>query len=366
MTSETSLNPETLHTPNWDADTLGSASSNAVRQYLRAAQDYGIPAESVLDALSLPKGILDNRTPRIEGRQFQTLIRYLIERTQDPLFGLKSAQYVQPGSYSVLGYMAMNCRTPREVIEKIPQYEVIVGDMGITRLERYPLNSSKSSESHLAMRWFCQYDDPEVKLHMVDNVLGSWLMFARWLTDSQQHPHAVFMQHAEPDKALLDHYQALFQAPLHFNAEMDALIIPSTGLDQPLRQPDPMLLSTLEQQASVLMAEIRQPHPIVLQVRTLLRELITQGPPRKESVAAELGMTERTLQRRLQQADSGYQLLLDQVRSETASKWLIESGMSAADIAERLGFSDARSFHRRFKIWTQLTPGEYRQQHRHQ
>jgi len=97
-------------------DLLGTASSAAIRQYLRAAQDYGIEPVQALDAVNMPHGIMDNSISRTHGRAFQSLIRWLIEQTRDPLFGLKSSRYVQPGSYSLVGYMAMNCRTAREAL----------------------------------------------------------------------------------------------------------------------------------------------------------------------------------------------------------------------------------------------------------
>ncbi|ASP40029.1 AraC family transcriptional regulator [Bacterioplanes sanyensis] len=334
---------------------LGTASANAIRQYLRAAQDYHIDPADALAATGLPSGILDNSVARITGREFQRLIRYLVERTQDPLFGLNSARYVQPGSYSLVGYMAMNARSAREALHLTPEYEAIVGDMGITRIEKYG--------PHIAMRWICQYDDSVVRPHMIDNVLGSWLTFARWLADLPDgKPERVQFESAAPSAAQVVHYQQVFQAPLEFGAPRNALIIQESVLDTPLRQPDPELLRTLEQQAAAVMADIRQRHPIVMQTRSLLRSLMSDGLPRREKVAAQLGINERTLQRRLQEAGTGYQQLLDDLRREAATDWLRNTRMPISDMACQLGFSDARSFHRRFKAWTGMTPGEYRQQ----
>ena len=334
---------------------LGTASANAVRQYLRAAQDYNLKPEDALNAAAIPAGILDNSVSRIDGRRFQTLIRWLIERTRDPLFGLKSARYVQPGSYSLVGYMAMNCRTAREALHITPLYEAIVGDMGITRIEKYG--------PHLAMRWVCQYDDPVVRPHMIDNVLGSWLLFARWLADMHDgKPERVLFERPRPSAQWLSVYEDIFCAPLEFGSNKSALIFPEPILDTPLRQPDPSLLAALEQQATQMMADLQQQHPVVMQTRSLLRALMQDGLPRRDKVAAELGLTERTLQRRLDEAGTGYQQLLDDLRRELASEWLRSSTMAVNDIAARLGFSEARSFHRRFKAWTGMTPGEYRNQ----
>lgn len=337
-------------------DRLGSASTAALRQYLRAAQDYGIGAEDALVQNDLPVGILDNSITRVTGTEFQRLIRWLVDACNDPLFGLKSGAYVQPGSYSIFGYMIMNCRSAREALHMTPMYESIVGDMGVTKLEK--------ADSRLAVRWVCQYEDPVIIPHMIDNVLYSWTQFARYLADLPQgKPYCVQLERSQPNDQALETYQQMFGCDIEFNAKRNALIVDEDVLEIPLRQPDPGLLQSLTQQAESMMDEIKQKKTIILQVRAVLRRLMEHELPRKEKVAEALDMTERTLQRRLQEAGTGYQNLLDDIRRETAIEWLTTTHVAINEIASNLGFSEVRSFHRRFKSWTGHAPGEYRTLH---
>jgi AraC-like DNA-binding protein len=337
-------------------DRLGSASTAALRQYLRAAQDYGIEAEDALVQNDLPIGILDNSISRVTGTEFQRLIRWLVDACNDPLFGLKSGSYVQPGSYSIFGYMIMNCRSAREALHMTPMYESIVGDMGVTKLEK--------AGSRLAVRWVCQYEDPIIIPHMIDNVLYSWTQFARYLADLPEgKPYFVQLERDEPSKEILATYQEMFGCDIEFNAKRSALIVDEEVLEIPLRQPDPGLLQSLTQQAESMMDELKQKKTIILQVRAVLRRLMEHELPRKEKVAEALDMTERTLQRRLQEAGTGYQQLLDDIRRETAIEWLTTTQVAINEIAINLGFSEVRSFHRRFKSWTGHAPGEYRTLH---
>lgn len=337
-------------------DRLGSASTAALRQYLRAAQDYGIEAEVALEKNNLPSGILDSSITRVTGSEFQRLIRWLVDACEDPLFGLKSGAYVQPGSYSILGYMVMNCRSTREALHMVPMYESIVGDMGITKIE--------TADSRLAVRWICQYDDPIIIPHMVDNVLYSWMLLARYLAESPtESPYCVQLERTQPNEKALKIYQDMFGCDIEFNAKRNALIVDEELLDISLRQPDPGLLQSLAQQAGSMMDELKQKKTIILQVRAVLRQLMEHELPRKEKVAEILGMTERTLQRRLQEAGTGYQNLLDDIRRETAINWLTTTQIAINEIANKLGFSEVRSFHRRFKSWTGHAPGEYRTLH---
>jgi AraC-like DNA-binding protein len=250
----------------------------------------------------------------------------------------------------------MNCRSAREALHMTPMYESIVGDMGVTKLEK--------AGSRLAMRWICQYDDPIIIPHMIDNVLASWTQFARYLADLPEgKPYCVQLERAQPNTEELATYQDMFGCNIEFNAKRSALIVDDEVLEIPLRQPDPGLLQSLTQQAESLMDEIKQKKTIILQVRAVLRQLMEHELPRKEKVAEALDMTERTLQRRLQEAGTGYQHLLDDIRRETAIEWLTTTQVAINEIANNLGFSEVRSFHRRFKSWTGHAPGEYRTLH---
>jgi len=237
-----------------------------------------------------------------------------------------------------------------------PMYESIVGDMGVTKLEK--------AGQRLAVRWNCQYDDPIIIPHMIDNVLFSWTQFARYLADLPEgKPYCVQLERDQPDPEKLAAYQEMFGCDIEFNAKRNALIVDEEVLEIPLRQPDPGLLQSLTQQAESLMDEIKQKKTIILQVRAVLRQLMEHELPRKEKVAEALDMTERTLQRRLQEAGTGYQNLLDDIRRETAIEWLTTTQVAINEIASNLGFSEVRSFHRRFKSWTGHAPGEYRTLH---
>jgi AraC-like DNA-binding protein len=68
----------------------------------------------------------------------------------------------------------------------------------------------------------------------------------------------------------------------------------------------------------------------------------------------------RAVRRTLRQMGTSYQELQDEVRRSQAVEYVSSSGLTCEQIAERLGFSDARSFRRAFKRWTGTTPNEYR------
>jgi AraC-like DNA-binding protein len=94
--------------------------------------------------------------------------------------------------------------------------------------------------------------------------------------------------------------------------------------------------------------------------RIKLREAIFDGDVELSSLAKRLGMSERTLQRRLGDEDLSYRDLVDDVRKKLALELMRAAEHTLQDIAFRLGYSHLASFNRAFKRWTGRSPGEYR------
>ncbi|GIC76315.1 AraC family transcriptional regulator [Moritella sp. F3] len=336
---------------------LGSASVPVVKQYLRYVETLDIDIPALLVASRISAATLTEENERISGEQLQAFLANLIIATDDPLFGLKSGVFVEPSSYSVLGYITMTCATLAQVLERIQPYEKLVGDMGVTSIEYLP--------QQLSIHWHCAYTFEDVREQMVDNVFASWLAYARWLSGQDVGPLAVHLQRAKPAPAQLQHYQQVFDCPVLFSQPNNSLILPRDYLDIPLRQPDPGLLQTLELHAAGQVSALGDSHRFSIQVKDIIRTLLAKGITRKDMVAGQLNMSERTLQRKLQQEQTSYQKLLDEARLLLAQQYLTETLLPVDDIAMQLGFSETRSFFRSFKGWTGQTPSIYRESSSH-
>ncbi len=330
---------------------LGFASAPAVLQYLRYGREAGLDTLAALACAGLQEKDLAEAQARVTGEQFQAVLQSLIEQSHDPLLGLKSGQYVQPGSYSVLGYITMSCATLADAIELIIPYEKLVGDMGVSEVA--PLGEK------LAVFWRCRYPDPRVRPHMIANVLLSWCNYARWLANSQLGPDQVWLEFPLTSAEQYA-YESAFNAPVLASQSRSGIIIDQQYLDTPLRQPDPLLRKTLEQHALHQLKTLDTERDLSTQVSDIIRNQLREGLSRKDLVAEQLHMNARTLQRHLAAANTSYQELLDKVRLELAQEYLSSSNMPIHEIAFQLGFAEPRSFHRSFKSWTGKTPGDYR------
>jgi AraC-like DNA-binding protein len=89
---------------------------------------------------------------------------------------------------------------------------------------------------------------------------------------------------------------------------------------------------------------------------------LPDGEPKRDQIAGELGMSERTLQRRLEQEGTSFIQLMDDTRRELAEQYLGRLQLSLAQAAYLLGFADQSSFFRACRRWFDLSPGQYRSQ----
>ncbi len=329
---------------------LGQASIPAVKQYLQLAEAQQLDIDKVLMKISLPYEVINDNSQHISGEQFQQLIAELITLSDDPLFGLHTAQYVQPGSYSVLGYIVMNCATLGEAIEKIQPFEKLVGDMGVTDI--------KQCNELLTITWHCRFPDLMVRRHMIDNCLASWLTFARYLTNNQGSPVKVLLARKQPDLQQTREYQRLFNCPILFNQTNNAIVFHQNLLNLPLNKGDKNVRVTLEQHAQSLLAHLTA-NDIISQCQRLIKQALSVQQVSQENIARQLKISGKTLQRRLKTKQTTFQQLVNEVRLTQAQTLLKDRNLTLNDISLQLGFKEPRSFYRWFKQLTHTTPRAY-------
>jgi AraC-like DNA-binding protein len=156
--------------------------------------------------------------------------------------------------------------------------------------------------------------------------------------------------------------ERLLDCPVRSNAAWTGLAVPRESWQLPLRRRDPILRRVLESQADALAPQTSSADSLALIVRGLLAPRLARGETDIALVARELGLSARTLQRRLAEAGSSFQAILDAVRKETVAKCLADRSLSLGEIAYIAGYSEPAAFHRAFKRWYGMPPDRFRQQ----
>lgn len=156
-------------------------------------------------------------------------------------------------------------------------------------------------------------------------------------------------------------YTRFFQAPIHFDADHSAVVFPSRWLDHRVASSNPELHRHLEKEAQRLQAG--QATDLAGQLRGLLRGSLALGKIDAAHIARQLGLHERTLNRRLRQSGTNFRRELQAVRYTVAQELLANTRLPLSRIAAALNYSDTSAFVRAFKQWSGMPPTAWRRRH---
>jgi AraC-like DNA-binding protein len=132
----------------------------------------------------------------------------------------------------------------------------------------------------------------------------------------------------------------------------------------PTQSADPFLHATLKGMAAQLQLVQSNDSTLERALRARLREALAQGHADAARMAELLGVSERTLQRRLADIGRSFSDVVEDFRREEAARLLASPGLPLVEVASRLGYAEQTSFTRAFRRWTGTTPGAWRDERR--
>ena len=179
-----------------------------------------------------------------------------------------------------------------------------------------------------------------------------------WMVQRPIAVHEVCLPPSFPNFAPAD---VLFQAPVRI-ADVSRIVFDAAYLDEPVVTDIKGLRSFLLLWPIRRMAPYSEDLPLALQVRKRLGHWDIAHLPAQDEIASTMGLTGKTLRRRLFQEGQSYRAIVDSMRRDAAVRLLDQSRLSVAEIGHRLGFSEPSAFHRAFRRSTGLTPVQYRRQ----
>jgi AraC-like DNA-binding protein len=167
----------------------------------------------------------------------------------------------------------------------------------------------------------------------------------------------VRLRHAPPRD--LSAHERLFRAPLLFGQAMDAVVLPAQVLAQRSPGFDPHLEQYLVGEANAALQRIGAGDQTSAQVSREVLDTLADGIPTAQQIAKQLGVSERTLRRRLAEEKRSFDGLVTALQRDRADA-MLRAGRSVAEVALATGFSEASSFTRAYKRWTGKSPSRAR------
>jgi AraC-like DNA-binding protein len=171
-------------------------------------------------------------------------------------------------------------------------------------------------------------------------------------------PVEVFLKHGAP-KITHDH-EAYFGCPVRFDADADALLFTHSDMAQPNQKGDAGIVRFIDKHLDSELAGMRDHTSLNRRVKNAVSSSLGAGVPKISDVAGQLGMSGRTLQRRLSEQGLSFQSVVDGARRELAISLLRETNFPLTEVAFLVGFSEQSAFNRAFRRWAGETPRSYR------
>lgn len=326
-----------------------TTSSSWALGIVQALEMGGVDCRSLFPQLGLDYAALDDPDARFPQDGMTRLWERAVELSGNPAIGLNMAKVVRPASFHVVGYALMSSRTLKEGFARLVRYQRIIAEGADLSFHAVPEGYALILAIH--------GDRLPPARQSAEASLAYALAFCRWMTGKPLRPLQIRFQGAAP--ADLEPYRQVFQAPLRFNAEHYALLFERADLETPLPTANASLAQLHDRFAGEYLARFAESRVTHL-ARQVLCRLLPQGEPKRETVAQALHLSQRTLQRRLQEEGTSFQQLLDDTRRELAEQYLAQPNLTLLETAYLLGFADPSNFFRAFRRWFAATPGEYR------
>jgi len=319
---------------------------------LEAAAARGVTAQALEQAAGLPAGTLEPLPEALPALTYGKLLDIAADLADDPHFGLHVGERVKLGTYTVYGLILLSCRDFGQAFEQTMRYEQLAHDLGRSTLEIHGALADYT--------WHSNY--PPRCRHLVDSVFAGIRVFGNWLAGATLPPAELSLMHDGGDAAGHAEYLRVFGALPRFHATANVAQFEAALLAWPVPNADVSLYPVLQQHAENLLKQ-RAPASgasITAQVHESIVRRLAQGQVRVASVAEELGLAPRTLQRKLADAGSSFQQVLDEARFALARDYLRQPKLSLVDIAFLLGYQEQSAFTHAFREWSGMNPGAWR------
>ena len=309
----------------------------------------GISRTTLLAKIGVSELQLNQSTQLIESAKYETLFAFAERELQRKNIGFEFGKTITADRWGILGYIAFTSPTLKVALIKQRKYQSLAGNLGT------PI--SELVNDSLLLKWIPAH---HCNHHIVEEIITGWASLANNLSQNKINPKAIYFQHSF--KGSVDHkkcYEDFFGCPVLFEHDFNGILIEQSSLDIPLITVDDAINQTLCNQADKMLSNIIEQSPIESVNQFIINQL-PLGVPEIDDAAKQLGMSIRTLQRKLSDNQLNFTGMIDNIRKELALSYLKNTNTKVIYIAQMLGFSEQSAFQRAFKRWTGETPKQCR------
>lgn len=300
-------------------------------------KDLPIPVEALGDIKAVPAD-----------RFFELHER--LDQELGPGFAVRVGQQMKMDDYGVLGLSWKTCSKAGEIFERCERYFKLLSNTYLFKVEK----EDDLSKVHLFRDAYRQ----GVALSN-EATFSATVVVLQAMTETDMAPVRLSLKHEAPKD--LESYHQAFKCPILFNQPHNFIAYRTSDLEQRTAKADisinKFLVERVEEETrGIAVSSIK----IAADVETLIKEALPSGIPSITQIGEYMGMSSRTLTRRLSEKGMTFRELVQQTQEKISKDLLKNSSDSVGEIAFQTGFSEQSAFSRAFKRWTGQSPLEYR------
>lgn len=326
--------------------------SQLIRPALLAVRAAGGDADGLRGRFGLPPSAEDDPDAVLALPDFGAFLEAAAAEARQPSLGLRLAEAAQTGTFGVAEYACRTAPDVGEALRRLGRYIALLNDL--VRIDVTP-----AADGAVVVEQRVPGQPLALGRHANEFFVAVVIVSIARLTGARCGARRVWLAHPDPtDREAL--MTICGTRDLRVGAEANGIAIDAAVLERGLVSADANLHRIMGGQAERALRERSDVSSGRARVRQAMREHLDAGTPTLASTAARLGMSARTLQRRLTGDETTFQIELDSVRAQLAEVYLADAGLSLGEIAFLLGYADLSAFGRAYRRWTGASPAEAR------
>lgn len=332
---------------------MGAISSVFVRKVVAAA-DVDLDKTDLLLSVGVDPNAAPELAQMVAEDDYYTLLETLANAEGDqPKFHINAGASMRCEDYSAFGMAWKAATTLRGSIERAERYSRL-----LTSVSTYTIEVDDED----AYMFLHREGSRRGMLLSNEATLASITSIIREVSVAPFRPRAVYLKHEAPQS--IKHHEDFFGCKVIFSSDRNALLLSRKMLEQKNKLGDKAMSQFFNSILDQELDKIGIGQPIEELVQLQISRSFSEGVPKMSDVAHSLGMSERTLHRRLAKPGLTFQSLLEKSRQQMAEGLLQQTRYSLAEVAFLTGFSEQSAFTRAFKRWAGCTPASFRQERR--
>lgn len=273
-----------------------------------------------------------------------------VDRALEPGFSVRVGQQMVIEDYGVLGLSWKTCYKAGEIFERSERYFKLLSNTYVFQVEKH-LENSRVILHRKAHRRGIELSN--------EATFSATVVVLQATTESNITPVQVAFQHKPPTN--LENYQQAFQCPILFEQSQNYIAYKTDDLEMRTAKADASINKFLVERVEEETKGINvSSNKIIADVISLIKDALPSGIPSIDRISKHLGMSSRTLTRRLSQSQTTFRGLIQKTQEDISKDLLLNTPSSIGEIAYQTGFSEQSAFNRAFKRWTEFSPLEFR------